>query len=105
MYPPSISALSAYVLEVEMHGPHVLGDVLDVDPVAGPEAGRAACARTTTEAAGPSTEDSMRPVGCGISMGGGEMLVENGLIDGDVLAAVVNHAAHDGRRGNLEVES
>jgi hypothetical protein len=58
MHPPSISALSAYTLEVEVGGPHVLGDVLDVDPVAGPEARRAARARATTEAASPSAEDA-----------------------------------------------
>jgi hypothetical protein len=76
-------------------------DVLDMNAVAGPEARRAARARTSTKAAGPSTEDAMRAVGCGIVVGDGEMLAEDGLIDGDVLAAVVDHAAHNGRKGNL----
>jgi hypothetical protein len=99
--PASITALATHVLEVEVGRPDVFGDVLDVDPVVGPEAGRAARARVSTEAAGPSTEDAMRPVGCGIVVRGGEMLSKDGLIDDDVFAAVVDHTEHDGKGGGL----
>jgi hypothetical protein len=37
----------------------------------------------------------------GIVVAGGEVLAEDGLVDSDVLAAVVDHAAHDGRRDDV----
>jgi hypothetical protein len=99
--PASIAALAAYVLEVEVGGPDVVGDVLDVDPVTGSEAGRPTCARAGAEAAGPSTEDTAWAVWSGIVVGAGEVLAEDELVDSDVLVAVVDHAAHDGRRDRV----
>jgi hypothetical protein len=37
----------------------------------------------------------------GIVVGAGEVLAEDELVDGDVLAAVVDHATHDGRRDRV----
>jgi hypothetical protein len=96
--PASITTLAAYVLEVEVGRPDVVGDVLDVDTVAGSEVGRATCARAGAEAAGPSTEDATRAVRRGVFVDGDEVLAEDELVDGDVLVAVVDHATHDGRR-------
>jgi hypothetical protein len=45
-----------------------------------------------------------REIEFGISVGDGKMLAVNGLNDGDLFAAVVNYAAYDGRRQDLENE-
>jgi hypothetical protein len=37
----------------------------------------------------------------GIVVAGGEVLAEEGLVDSDVLVAVVDHAVHDGRRDDV----
>jgi hypothetical protein len=99
--PASIAALAAHVLEAEVGGPDVVGDVLDVDPVAGSEVGSATRARAGAEAPGPSTEDATRAVRCGVFVDGDEVLAEDELVDGDVLVAVVDHATHDGRRDGV----
>jgi hypothetical protein len=57
---------------------------------AGREAEFGTCAQPGTEAASPSTDDAMEAVLCGVSVGDGKMLAEDGLIDGDILAAVVD---------------
>jgi hypothetical protein len=82
-------------------GPDVIGNVLDVDAVAGSEAGRATGARAGAEAAGPSTEDATRTMWSGVFVGAGEVLAKDELINSDVLVAVVDHAAHDGRRDGV----
>jgi hypothetical protein len=96
--PAGIAALAAYVLEAEVGGPDVVGDVLDVDPVIGSEAGSATRAGAGAEAVRPSTNDAAWAVWSGIVVVGSEMLAEDDLVDGNVLVAVVDHAAHDGRR-------
>jgi hypothetical protein len=96
--PAGISTLSAHVLEVEVGRPDVLGDVLDMHAVAGREVKGAARARAGADAAGPSTDDAMRAMWSGVSVGGVEMLAEGDLVDGDFFVAVVDHAVHDGRR-------
>jgi hypothetical protein len=101
MYPPSIPALAAYVLEVEMRGPDVLGDVFDMYAMARFEVHGATRAWTSTMTVGPSTKDAAGALGCGVSVGGGEMMAEDVLVDGDVLATTVDHAAYDGRRKDL----
>jgi hypothetical protein len=99
--PACVSALVAHVLEVEVVVPDVLDDVLDVDTVAGSEAHGAAGSWASTTTVGPSTQDAARALGCGVSVGATEMLVEDGFVDGDLFAAVVNHAAYNGRRREL----
>jgi hypothetical protein len=37
----------------------------------------------------------------GIAVGGGEMLAEEDLADGDILVAAIDHAAYEGGRGSI----
>jgi hypothetical protein len=98
MYPPGIPALAAYVLEVEVRGPDVFGDVFDMNAMARFEVHGATRTWAGTETVNPSTQDATGALGCGISVGGGEMLAKDVLVDGDVLVTIVDHAAHDRRR-------
>jgi hypothetical protein len=101
MYPPGVSALATHILEVQVGDPDVLGDVLDMDAMARLEVHRAARAWASTMTVGPSTQDAAGALGCRVSVGGGEMLAEDVLVDGDVLATTVDHAAHDRRRKDI----
>jgi hypothetical protein len=101
--PAGITAFAAHVLEVEVGRPDVLGDVLNMHAVAGREVKGAARARAGADAAGPPTDDATRAMWSGVFVGGVEMLAEGDLVDGDFFVAVVDQAAHDGRR--LDVRS
>jgi hypothetical protein len=101
VHPARIAALAVYVLEVKMAGPDMLANVLNLDTVSDSEVGRTTCARAGTDTAGPSTEDATGTVWCRVAVNVGEMCAEDGLVDVNVMAAVVDHAAHDGRRRDL----
>jgi hypothetical protein len=101
VHPPRIPALAAYVLEVEVGRPDMLCDVLDVDTMSDSEAGRAARARAGADAAGPSTEDAAGAVWCRVAVDVGEVCAKDILVDLDLMAAVVDHAVHNGRGRDL----
>jgi hypothetical protein len=103
VHPACVPAFTARILEVEAGHPDVLGDVLDVDSMAmaDPEVQRAVGPGTSADAAAPLTKDAIQAVWDGIAVGGGEMLANDDLVDGDVLIAVIDHATYDRGRGGV----
>jgi hypothetical protein len=69
--------------------------------MADPEVQRVVGPGTSADAAAPLTKDAIQAVWDGIAVGGGEMLANDDLVDGDVLIAVIDHAAYDRGRGGV----
>jgi hypothetical protein len=102
--PTCVSALAAYVLEVEVGGPNMLSDVLNVDTVDAVikrEVKRAAGAWPSTQTVGPSADSTVRAVLCRVSMGDGEVLAKSRFANGNDRTTGVHLAAHDGRGRNF----